>query len=353
MGGGRGDVEAAPGLARGTRAVARFELAELFAHPSLYIFLPIVFITTFIVLDFVARGQGGLFTRGPRQPAITLEPLTDDYTRVERALDSIAARDPAGSTHMAAGVDQATVELMGLRGSLSKSNPNSEKIVLFFTDGQPTLPYGPGFEADNVRAVLRAANRAQRARIRIHSFAIGPDALEGPVATVEMAARTDGFFTPVRHPGDLVDAVEEVSFANLEEVTLKSLTTGEPAEHFRTTADGSWAGFVHMEPGDNEVEVRARASDGTEATAKVRVTLVKEAPDPPVPTQLVVARNRLLENCLRSIKQVRMSVEQERAEQVRKELLVEIERERHAARQRAEDQLKRLKLEVEEEEPAP
>jgi hypothetical protein len=134
--------------------------------------------------------QGGLFTRGPRQPAITLEPLTDDYARVERALDSIAARDPAGSTHMAAGVDQATVELMGLRGALSKNNPRSEKIVLFFTDGQPTLPYGPGFEADNVRAVLRAANRAQRARIRIHSFAIGPDALEGPVATVEMAART-------------------------------------------------------------------------------------------------------------------------------------------------------------------
>jgi len=297
--------------------------------------------------------QGGLFMRGPRQPAVTLEPLTDDYSRVERALDSIAARDPAGSTHMAAGVDQATIELMGLRGALSKSNPSSEKIVLFFTDGQPTLPYGPGFEADNVRAVLRAANRAQRANIRIHSFAIGPDALDGPVATVEMAARTDGFFTPVRHPGDLVNVIEEVSFANLEEVKLQSLTTGEPAEDFRMTADGSWAGFIHMKPGENEVEIRARASDGTKAAERIRVTMAEEAPDPPVPTQLVVARNRLLENCLRSIKQVRMSVERERAEQIRKELLVEIERERHAARERAEEQRKRLQLEVEEEEPAP
>ena len=297
--------------------------------------------------------QGGIFTRGPRRPAITLEPLTDDYGRVERALDSIAARDPAGATHMAAGVDQATVELMGLRGALSKNNPRSEKIVLFFTDGQPTLPYGPGFESDNVRAVLRAANRAQRANIRIHSFAIGPDALEGPVATVEMAARTDGFFTPVRHPGDLVDVVEEVSFANLEGVTLKSLTTGKPAEHFRMTADGSWAGFIRMEPGDNEVEIRARASDGTEATETVIVTMAKEAPDPPVPSQLVVARNRLLETCLRSLKQVRVSVEQQRAEQIRKELLVEIERERNEARKRADAQRKRLELEVEEEEPAP
>jgi hypothetical protein len=297
--------------------------------------------------------QGGIFTRGPRRPAITLEPLTDDYTRVERALDSIAARDPAGATHMAAGVDQATVELMGLRGALSQNNPHSEKIVLFFTDGQPTLPYGPGFESDNVRAVLRAANRAQRAKIRINSFAIGPDALEGPVATVEMAARTDGFFTPVRHPGDLVDAVEEVSFANLEAVTLDSLTTGKPAEHFRMTADGSWAGFMRMEPGENKMKVQARASDGTEAAETISVIMAKEAPDPPVPSQLVVARNRLLETCLRSLKQVRVSVEQQRAEQIRKELLVEIERERNEARKRADEQRKRLELEVEEEEPAP
>jgi hypothetical protein len=168
-----------------------------------------------------------------------------------------------------------------------------------------------------------------------------------------MAARTDGFFTPVRHPGDLVDAVEEVSFANLEAVTLESLTTGKPAEHFRMTADGSWAGFIRMEPGSNEMRVQARTSDGTEATETVSVTMVKEAPDPPVPSQLVVARNRLLENCLRSIKQVRVSVEQQRAEQIRKELLVEIERERNEARKRADEQRKRLELEVEEEEPAP
>jgi hypothetical protein len=249
---------------------------------------------------------------------------------------------------MAAGVDQATIELMGLRGALSRTDPRSEKIVLFFTDGQPTLPYGPGFEADNVRAVLRAASRAGRADIRIHSFAIGPDALDGPVATVEMAHRTQGFFTPVRHPGDLVDVVEEVSFANLEDVTLRSLTSKEPAESFRSTADGSWAGFVRMKPGRNEIEVSARASDGTQATTRISVTLAEEASDPEVPTELVVARNRLLEDCLRSIKQVRLAAERERAEQVRKDLLVEIEKERTKARERAAEQRKRLQLEVDE-----
>jgi hypothetical protein len=65
---------------------------------------------------------------------------------------------------------------------------------------------------------------------------------------------------------------------------------------------------------------------------------------------MVVARNRLLEDCLRSIKQVRMDAERERAEQVRKALMVEIEKERAAARQRSEDQRKRLELEAGDEE---
>jgi hypothetical protein len=290
--------------------------------------------------------QSGIFMRGQRAPAITLEPLSDDYTSIARALDDILARDPQGSTHMAAGVDQATIELMGLRGALSRMDPRSEKVVLFFTDGQPTLPYGPGFEADNVRAVLRAANRAGRAEIRIHSFAIGPDALEGPVATVEMASRTDGFFTPVRHPGDLVDLVEEVSFANLQDVTVESLTTGEPIELLRTTADGSWAGFLRLQPGKNKIRVHATATDATEAEQTIEITMAKDAPDPPIPSGLVVARNRLLEDCLRSIKQVRMDAERERAEQVRKALKVEIEKERRQARARAEQQRKALQLEV-------
>ncbi len=226
---------------------------------------------------------GGFLTRSPRRPALTLEALTSDYSRVNRALDDILSRDPQGATHMAAGVDQATIELMGLRGALSVTNPGSEKIVLFFTDGQPTLPYGPGYERDNVRAVLRAANRAHRAEIRIHSFAIGPDALEGPIAPVEIAQRTNGYFTPVRHPADLVNVVEEVSFANLESVVVRSATTGIDAQSFRATADGSFSAFVKMEPGENHIEVHARANDGTEVTRRIAVQFDKNATSPGVP----------------------------------------------------------------------
>ena len=294
--------------------------------------------------------SGGIFGGRPPMPAVTLEPLTSDYSRIERALDFVLAHEPEGSTHMAAGVDQATIELLGLRGGQSRANANSEKLVLFFTDGQPTLPYGPGFEADNVRAVLRAASRAARAEIRIHSFAIGPDALDGPVATVEMASRTDGYFTPVRHPGDLVEVVEEVSFANLETVTLRSLTKKEEAAFFRSTADGSWAGLLKLDPGKNLIEVLARANDGTQATRTLEVLMEPGAPTPAVPEELAAQRNWLLEECLREVKRVRLSAEQERAEQVRKDLLVEIDRERAKARQRADEQRKRLELGVEDDE---
>jgi hypothetical protein len=293
------------------------------------------------------EGSGGMF-RGPNAPAQTLEPLTNQYGRIERGLDLILQREPNGSTHMAAGVDQATIELRGLRGALSEPDPKAEKIVLFFTDGRPTLPHGAAFEADNVRAVLRAANRAHRARIRIHSFAIGPEALEGPIATVEMAERTGGYFTPVRHPGDLVDVVDQVSFADLSEVVMRNVTTGEPANPFRATADGSWGGFVKARPGRNEIEVEARATDGTLVKQTVTIDVDPEVSDTQVPPELVVARNRLLEDCLRMMKKMRLQAERERAEKVRRELAVEIEKERAKARERAAEQRKRLELEAEE-----
>ena len=91
-------------------------------------------------------------------------------------------------------------------------------------------------------------------------------------------------------------------------------------------------------------------SDGTESEKKIAISMSKDAPEPTVPPELVVARNRLLEDCLRSIKQVRMDAERDRAEQVRKALKVEIEKERMRARERADQQRKALQLEVEEEE---
>ncbi len=301
------------------------------------------------VVTFAGEPDGartGMFKRRPPRAAVTEEPLTTDYARIERSLERIRERGAYGLTHMAAGVDQSMIELVGLRGSVSETDVGSEKIVLFFTDGQPTLPY-ENFEADNVRAVLRAADRAKRAGIRIHSFAIGADALSGPVATVEMAARTDGVFTPVRHPGDLVDVVQDISFANIEDLVVRNTTTEVKADPVLMNADGSFSALVPVVPGTNQIEVIAVATGGLEAREKVKVVYAKDAPAPSLPPELVVQRTRLLERKLVDLRRARMEAEQQVAEETRKELRIEIERERALARERADQQRKELEIEAE------
>ena len=66
-----------------------------------------------------------------------------------------------------------------------------------------------------------------------------------------------------------------------------------------------------------------------------------------LPRELMAQRNRLLEQRLVELKRGRIAAEQERADAARKELLLEIERERHKAHERAEQQRKELDLEVE------
>jgi hypothetical protein len=292
--------------------------------------------------------SGGDGKRESGPPALTRQPLTNEYARVEQALDFILRTDPVGGTHISGAVDHATTELLGLFGSRSEKNMLAEKLVFFFTDGVPTLPFGPLAVSDNTRSVRRAAARAHKAGLRIHSFAIGPEALAGPIASVELADITGGSFIPVRHPGELSAVVDAISFANLEDVKLRNATTGDDAHPFRVTADGSWGGFLKMVPGVNVIEISARSTDGVEAIETLHVIHEPTADPNPIPSDLGIRHNRLLEDCLRDLKQVRVATEREHADKVRKELLIEIGHERAKARERAAEQRKQLQLEVED-----
>ena len=292
--------------------------------------------------------QGGGVVLGRRRaPAVTEVELTEDYARVRQALAAVLRRGPEGATHMAAGVDQATIELMGLVGALSQPRRNAEKIVLFLTDGQPTLPYEPTFMADNVRAVLRAADRARRAGIRIHSFALGPEALEGPIAPVEMAARTGGVFMPVRDPGDVVDLVEEVRFTDVAELHVENRTLDRGADSVLLNPDGSFSALVPLRPGLNRLRVTARTDDGATASRDLTVSYAPDHESPEIPRAFLAQRSRLLEQKLLELRQARLEAEREAAERTRRELRIEIERERAAARERAARQRKELEIEIE------
>jgi hypothetical protein len=182
--------------------------------------------------------------------------LTTDYDKVRRGLRRVGDRGPEGMTNMVSGLNTAIIELLGTQSAYSDRREGARRIILFLTDGYPTLPFEHSRRL-NARAAIERAKRAKRARIRIDTFAIGEEALDEPISAVEMARVTGGVFTPVRHPRDLRAIFEEVTFAEIERLEIKNRTTGKPASYLIQNADGSFSSLVPMREGSNTVEVRA------------------------------------------------------------------------------------------------
>ena len=197
--------------------------------------------------------------------------LTSDFAAVDRALVSVLARGPNGATNFAAGIRLGIVELTGLSGAVSVPRPGASKVMLFLTDGIPTLPVGKGTveDAGDDEAALRAAQLARSAGISINTYALGPAALQYPRVVTEMARMTVGTYSPVQNPGDIVTLLQGVSFADVEDVVLTNLSTGEFSTDVRLAPDGSFTGFVPVRDGKNRVRISALASDGSRGSVEL------------------------------------------------------------------------------------
>jgi hypothetical protein len=169
------------------------------------------------------------------------------------------------------------------------------------------------------------------------------------MAVVEMAERSGGSFTPVRHPADLVDAVRHAVLGE-PRVSLRNATTGDEAFPFAVAPDGAFHGFVRLAPGRNRLEIRAESAGAPAQLATLDLVLDPDAPAPALPDHLVSRHVAGLEECLAALKRLTLEAERERAERLRQRLAEEIERERRRARERAEAQRKRLELRVEQDE---
>jgi hypothetical protein len=192
-------------------------------------------------------------------------PISNDLDAVEVALEGILARGPRGATNYAAGIRLGIRELAGLPGARSQSRGSAKKVMLFLTDGVPTFPIGKGSVLDegDTEAAVNAAKLAHQAGITINSYALGPNALAYPLAVSEMARVTLGTYTPVENPGDIIALLQGVSFANIEDVVVTNLTTGDFSTDVRLNPDGSFVGFISVQEGSNRVRITALASDGT------------------------------------------------------------------------------------------
>ncbi|MBW2275235.1 MAG: VWA domain-containing protein [Deltaproteobacteria bacterium] len=198
-------------------------------------------------------------------------PLTEDFARVESALDKILARGPHGATNFAAAVHLTVIELAGLTGAQSRPRPGAKKVVQFLTDGVPTFPFGMAASADpeDTEAAISAARLARKAGITINTFALGRHALASPVAAVEMARLTVGSYTPVRNPGEILAFLQGVSFANIDDVVITNISTQEVSYDVHLAPDGTFSGFVPVQEGRNQVQVTVLATDGGEGSVSL------------------------------------------------------------------------------------
>ena len=195
--------------------------------------------------------------------AKVLQPLTHDFERVRRVLDDILRNGPYGGTNMAEGIRMAIAELMGL-GS-SEKRPDAIKVQFLLTDGFPTMPIGGGRRAapEDTDFAINAARLAGKAGIKAHVFALGEEALSYPRAAVGIAKESGGTYTPVSRAADVLAVVENISAVGVEYVQVVNQTLGQKATHLRLAADGFFSAAVPVKEGRNQIEVFARASDGS------------------------------------------------------------------------------------------
>lgn len=284
--------------------------------------------------------------------AYTEVPLTTDFAKVEKGLDAIFRRGPKGLTNMVSAVNLATVELLGSQSAYSTKREGAKRVIMFLTDGQPTLPL-ENSQLQNAKMAIQQAVRAAKLNVRIDTFAIGEDALSEPVVVVEMARVSSGVFTPVRNPKDVRSIFEEVSFSEIESLEVRNQTTGALATQVISNADGSFSALLEMKDGENVIEAHARSTDGTTGRREVRVKFLAGAQAQPLTPRMVAQRNRLLENRLLELQRRRVDIQTDADEEVRQDLQLEIEQERAKAKEAVERRRKDIELNVEKSEQQP
>jgi hypothetical protein len=280
--------------------------------------------------------------------AYTEAPLTADYEKVGDALDGILRRGPQGMTNMVAGLNLAVIELLGTQSAYSTPREDARRIVMFLTDGQPTLPIANA-NLQNAKMTIEHATRARKFDIRVDSYALGPEALGEPLVTVEMALVTGGVFTPVVRPADLRTVFEEITFSDIEKFELVNRTNGAQPGQLVRNADGSFSALLELEEGRNVLEVYARSTDGSEGRRQVQVDYAPGADAQALDARQLAMKNRLLENQLLELQRRNLNIEADRDARIREALREEIKRERAKAEAKAAERRKELEIEAEPE----
>lgn len=211
----------------------------------------------------------GVITFG--EDARLLQPLTQDFDLVRRALDDILRAGPYGGTNMVEGIRLGIKELIGIGTSPKK--PDAVKVQILLTDGFPTLPIGGSRRVtpEDTNLAINAASLAGKAGIKVHVFALGEEALSYPRAAYGIAKESGGTYTPISRPADVLAVLDNMSVVGVGYVQVTNETTGQKAAQLRVAADGFFSSALPVVPGANRIQVFARASDGSSGQDTITV----------------------------------------------------------------------------------
>ena len=199
------------------------------------------------------------------------QPLTHDFVQARKILDEVYKSGPYGGTNMVEGIRLGIKELLGL--GASEYRADAVKAHFLITDGLPSLPIGEGKRStpEDTNLAINAASMSGKAGMKIQVFALGKEVVEYPYAATGIARESGGIYIPLLRPADLLVAMESVSAVDVHHVQVVNQTTGARATRTRLGADGFFAAAVPLAVGANQIEVFARAGDGSTNRAKVTV----------------------------------------------------------------------------------
>lgn len=204
--------------------------------------------------------------RGSAKRNARLEsPLSGDFSQLHRNLARTALYQYSGGlgtyTDFIAGLGRAVQELdeNGRRGA--------RKVILFLTDGDPTLPVNRHVADDLAR---KYAGSLAGQDIRVNTFGIGPRAR--PDTLKFIAAATGGSYSRVRSPAKILRRIRQRSISTVRRGNVLNWAptcTGPRARFFSTAGgnvvfnlDGSFSADVPLRVGPNCIAVVIETATG-------------------------------------------------------------------------------------------
>lgn len=179
-------------------------------------------------------------------------PLLATRPEVEAALDRLDGRHGwYGGTNYAAALELARDSLLD---APADGKAGRKRSILFLSDGYPTLPPP---EPNPGRSAIAAARGAGEKDVRIHSFALGPEAVRGRDVLDLVSRVSQGTLTEIERPGEVLFHLPAVELSEVAEVRLLNQTSGQSGRAIRLLADGSFDGFVPLVRGRNLLRVTA------------------------------------------------------------------------------------------------